>query len=391
MADEAAFATPLPGAPDPWVASSMPELMAGPPYLMARMIAAEPALAERVALRVASSPAGSALAAAIAAALDRGDPVTTTGCGTSEHAALAAAALIAEAVGPGKAHLVRCWQALDLARAPQGTGLVIGISHEGGTSATNQAITAARSAGARTAIVTVTARSPGGTAAEIAVETGEQDQSWCHTVGYVSPMVAMAAVASLLRGEALEVDAIRAVLSAGLQEERSAQAAASALAGCHRLLVAGAGVDLVSARELALKVEEGSALPATALHLETVRHGHLAAADASTGLVLILTDSEPGGEAVVARAGRRLRSAEALGMPAAAIAAPRIQAALPAELLTAGRLNVPEAAGVPSPAASLLGAAVPLQLLALHLAMARGRNPDAIGRDDPRQAAAAEA
>src|SRR5579859_1444553 len=146
--DETGLAAPLPGAPDPWAASSMPELLPGPPYLMARMIAAEPGVVARVAARVGSNPSGPALAAAIADALKRGEPVTTTGCGTSEHAALAAAALIADAAGPGRAHLVRCWQALDLAQAPQRTGLVIGISHEGGTSATNQAITAARSAGA---------------------------------------------------------------------------------------------------------------------------------------------------------------------------------------------------------------------------------------------------
>ena len=44
------------------------------------------------------------------------------------------------------------------------------------------------------------------------------------------------------------------------------------------MVVAGSGLDYVSARELALKVEEGSGLPATALQTETVRHGHLAAA-----------------------------------------------------------------------------------------------------------------
>jgi hypothetical protein len=42
------------------------------------------------------------------------------------------------------------------------------------------------------------------------------------------------------------------------------------------------------------------------------------------------------------------------------------------------------------PAASaLLGAALPLQLLAERLARARGVNPDTIGREDPRQMAAA--
>jgi glucosamine 6-phosphate synthetase-like amidotransferase/phosphosugar isomerase protein len=40
---------------------------------------------------------------------------------------------------------------------------------------------------------------------------------------------------------------------------------------------------------------------------------------------------------------------------------------------------------------SILASAIPLQLIAERLARARGRNPDLIGRDDPRQAAAADA
>jgi fructoselysine-6-P-deglycase FrlB-like protein len=38
-----------------------------------------------------------------------------------------------------------------------------------------------------------------------------------------------------------------------------------------------------------------------------------------------------------------------------------------------------------------LASAIPLQLLAERLARARGKNPDSIGRDDPRQAGAADA
>jgi len=41
--------------------------------------------------------------------------------------------------------------------------------------------------------------------------------------------------------------------------------------------------------------------------------------------------------------------------------------------------------------AATLASVVPLQLLTERLARARGTNPDAIGREDPRQAAAASA
>ena len=98
---------PLPGAPEPWTASSMPVLRPAPPYLMTEMIAAEPALAARLAQRVVGDPALGVLVGDVRDAADRNQPITTTGCGTSEHAAMAVAALLSDAIGLPKAHLVR--------------------------------------------------------------------------------------------------------------------------------------------------------------------------------------------------------------------------------------------------------------------------------------------
>ena len=86
-----------------------------------------------------------------------------------------------------------------------------------------------------------------------------------------------------------------------------------------------------------------------------------------------------------------LRSAQVLGMPAVAILGARVGPEVPLELTPAGRLTAPEATQIRPDAEAILGAAIPLQLLAERLARARGRNPDPIGRDDPRQAAAADA
>src|SRR4029450_3801940 len=100
---------PLPEAPDPWASSTMPELRDGPPYAMTEMIAAEPALAERLANRLSAGPGGARRAAAPApperlanrpsadpgaarlaadlrGAAESGAPIIVTGCGTSEHA-----------------------------------------------------------------------------------------------------------------------------------------------------------------------------------------------------------------------------------------------------------------------------------------------------------------
>jgi glucosamine 6-phosphate synthetase-like amidotransferase/phosphosugar isomerase protein len=352
---------------------------------MTEMIAAEPAMAERLARRLAADPAMSALAQAVTDATRAHRSITITGCGTSEHAAMATAAILTEALGV----TARATQAFEYLRQPA-DGLFVAISHEGGTWATNEALAAARATGARTALITVSDRSPGAALADILVTTDEQDQSWCHTVGYLSPMVVAASLAGRLRNEPLDVTALRAALQAA-DAEPATTAAATTLAACDRLLIAGSGVDHVSARELALKVEEGAHLPASAHHLETIRHGLLAAANQRTGFVLFLTDTDAIRQPLVDRSLAVLRSAAALGMPALAIVAADLGDSVPLELTPAGRLPVPLANALPRVVNAALASAIPLQLLAERLARARGVNPDMLGREDPRQAAAAEA
>src|SRR5918997_994324 len=88
-----------------WHTDAYPELRSGPPWVMQEMIASEPALAG--GMPAAPPPAAPATADAIAAALAADRPVTVTGCGTSEHAAHAVAALVAAAVAPERRALVR--------------------------------------------------------------------------------------------------------------------------------------------------------------------------------------------------------------------------------------------------------------------------------------------
>jgi len=383
---------PLPGAPDPWQPSTMPARRSGPPYVMTEMIAAEPALAERIVVRLSDDPATERLAAAVREAAAPGRAVLTTGCGTSEHGAMVAAAVLADALRDAglPAGRVASVQAFELAGRVPTDGLVLAISHEGGTWATNLALERARAAGAATALVTVGAGSPGAALAEHLLLTGEQDQSWCHTVGYLSPMVAAAVLAGAVRWRTVSPTTVRALLDAA-DHAPAAEEGAAAFARCSRLVVVGSGVDHAAARELALKVEEGAHLPAVAHQLETIRHGHLAAADASTGLVLFLTDGEGRGAEVVDRARAVLRSAAALGMPAAAILAADLGDDVPLELTPAGRAAVPIVRDLPRVLGAALGAANPLQLLTERLARARGVNPDTLGREDPRQAAAGDA
>jgi len=364
---------------------------------MTDMIAAEPALARRVLTRLAGSGGSAArVADAVRQAAAAGLPVIATGCGTSEHGALGSADLLRDALRraglPHSPALPTAAQAFELALDPPRGGLVIGVTHEGGTWATNQALGAARDAGARTAVITASDRSPAAALAEpgLVIATEELDQSWCHTIGYLSPLLAAAAVAGHLTGEPPDVEATANVLEAGSAHLATIEAMAGTLTEVSRILVVASGVDRTAGRELVLKIEEGSWIPSAYRDLETVLHGHWPATDATTGLVLILADRERRAERV-ARARQMLDAAAAIGIRAGAILVTDAAAALADAPTPAGRITVPEVPALPAPTAALFGTATALQLLTERLARACGTDPDPIRRDDSvyRDAAAA--
>jgi fructoselysine-6-P-deglycase FrlB-like protein len=385
----------LAGAPDPWESSGQPSLRDGPPYHMTDMIAAEPFLAGRILERLADGqgPAGR-LAGLVGQAATAGDPIVVTGCGTSEHGALAVVEILRDAMraagmqaGPAS---VIASQAFELSLDPPFRGLVIGVSHEGGTPATNRALAAASAAGAQTALITASEGSPGAQLVDTVVATHELDHSWCHTVGYLSPILAAAAIGAHLSGRALSIDDVVRLVAAGTRDEAAAERIAGRLADARTLLVIGSGADRPAARELALKVEEASWLPSAMRDLETFLHGHLPATDGSTGLVLFLTDRAARDERIE-RALQALAAIRVLGVRTAAIVTRGAGDLIGEELTPAGRLLIDESPSLPAAVAATIGSATPLQLLTERLARARGTNPDPIRRDDARYREAAEA
>lgn len=384
---------PLAAAPDPWDYLPMPAHRDGPPWAMAEMIAAEPALVARIGRRVVADGSAAALAAAINEAAERGGPVIVTGCGTSEHAALGVAAILREgwrAAGlPGAGPTAA--QAFELSLDAPSGGLVIGISHEGGTGATIAALEAARAAGARTAVITGSAASPCARGADVVIETVEMDRSWCHTVGYVSPLAAATVTSGLLAGGTPNPGRLTDRLAGGIEAAYGPhRAIGAAIAAASRLLVIASGVDRTTARELVLKVEEAAWVPSAFRELETFLHGHLPATGSGTALLLVLTERD-GLEARAVRARQALAAAAETGMRPAAILGAGASALIPDRLTPDGRIVVPEAPTMPGAPASLLGGAGPLQLVTLAVAAARGTDPDPIRRDDPRYLRAAEA
>ncbi|MDA0165905.1 hypothetical protein OM076_36910 [Solirubrobacter ginsenosidimutans] len=317
--------------------SDEPELRDGPPWAMEEMILAEPGL---VAPIFASS-------AALEAAewIRETETVVVTGCGTSEHAAMAGAAMLG----------ARARDAFEASLDPQSEGVLIAVSHEAGTAAT---LAAMHATNART--ILITAKPEEETGANLVISTPLQDTSWCHTVGYVSPLLALTAIAGTA-----DATTCRNVIDGTLALRPRFKDAAQTLVGCERLIVTGSGVDEITARELALKIEEGLHMPVTPLGLEKVLHGHLPAADQRTGIVVIRIDptSAPQRDK---RARDVLAAVAELGMPTVTID------------------GLPE--GHP-----LLAGAIALQLLTYELVLAAGTNPDLIRREQPAYRAAAAA
>lgn len=374
----------LPGLPSPWAFGPRPTFRDGPPYHMTDMIEAEPALAVRLLARLSEDPATTQLAAAIRTAVQDRASVILTGCGTSETAAQGAVEILREALSASgdTDAIVVSEQAFELALRPPSRGVVIGITHEGGTGATNAALRAASAGGARTGAITVSADSPAGQLADIVIATDELDQSWCHTIGFLSPLLAAAAVGAKLRDAVLDPGPVSALLAAGTRTATAAESLASPLATTTQLLAVATGADRPTGREFALKVEEASWLPTAYRDLETLLHGHFPATGPDTGLVLFLVDRS-WREERLARARQALAGAQVLGIRAGAILAASLDADLDADLTPAGRILVHDAPELDAASAALFGTATVFQLLTERLARARGTNPDLIRRDDP--------
>jgi glucosamine--fructose-6-phosphate aminotransferase (isomerizing) len=338
-----------------------PELRAGPPWVTEEMVAAQPALARAL---LDTPPDGlAAFAATLSEAFEARLPVSVVGCGTSEHGAMAIAELLSSALGGGWPRSALARQSLDAAEDPQRGGVCIGVSHDGGTYATTLALEAAAAGGATTALVTNAPDGPTAAAAEILLVTPVHDDSYCHTVAYASSILVGAGLARELGMADVDGEAAAELL----RDTPSPDAAA--LAGSERVLVAGAGLDSVTARELALKLAEGARLETAALHLETLLHGHLAGEDAGTGIVFVDTERDSG--RVRRRTDLAERAVAELGMLSL-------------------RIGPPVATVLAEPVARLLSGAAALQALTLGLVRARGVNPDLIRREDPAYRRAAD-
>ena len=358
-------------------ADYVPELRPRPPWLMEEMVASEPALVGEI-LGDASQAHG--IAKQIRRALEERLPLAVVGCGTSETAAMAVRDVLCERVvvmGSSSA-MIHARQAFEAALNPWAGGLCVGISHEGGTRATILAMDAARGAGAATALLTARPDAAAGKSADRVFVTPRIDRSWCHTVGYLSPILAGRAIAEAISPSGLDANDLARLTRDALQLRNDAKKVAYGLRSVDRMIVIACGSDRSPAKELALKIEEGSRVPARMLELETLLHGHLAAADAHTGLVLIATGRS---DRAIKRAGLAVHAARRIGLPVAAILTPGVSDRLAEDAIEAGRIVLPGESDLLGLIGRFAATAIALQLLTLELAASHGTNPDLIRRD----------
>ena len=116
------------------------------------MVASQPALVAPIL----ANPQAADMAQVILDVDESGEPIVVTGCGTSEHGAIAVAELLDAALRQRGARggRVEARQAFEATLDPRAGGLCLAVSESGGTRATLLALEAARDVGATTATIT---------------------------------------------------------------------------------------------------------------------------------------------------------------------------------------------------------------------------------------------
>ena len=333
---------------------------------MAADIAEQPAGYARL---LEGEPAAAIATIAARVAERRPRHVVFVGRGTSDHAALYGAYLteirLGIPVGLGSPSTITLYGA----RPDLSDALVIGVSQSGGSPDLTGVLTVARETGALTLAVTNNPASPLAEAAELTIDVAAgHERAVAATKTYTAELLALLLLVEGIRAGdgALPADERAALdkvphMAEDVLTDNGVDALAQRYRFASRMVTTGRGYAYATARETALKLMETSYLPALAFSGADLLHGPLAMTDPDVP-VLAVVGSGPGGRAmsdVVIRLGERRADVVTIG--AQDIAG------------SSGRLAVPAVDERYAPLLDIL----PLQKLALALALARGEDPDA--------------
>jgi glutamine---fructose-6-phosphate transaminase (isomerizing) len=261
--------------------------------------------------------------------------------------------------------------------------VVVLVSHRGGKTYGNRVLELVKASGAKS--IGVTGLDSPMSTPDVIFHTFPQEESSTHTMSYTGSLMALglAGVAYAERAGTVRhplrsvLEGMPVTFETVLKREHVIQPVARALARSGRLVLAGAGPNVPTAREGALKVKESSYLVAEGFEFETLLHGGLQALQAGDTAVVLV----PPGPAA-ARATDVVRALELLGASillvhddAHPFVVPPVEPAAPPP----SSFLVPSVPELLSPMVNVL----PLQILACTGAEMRGTNPDSFRADDP--------
>ena len=285
--------------------------------------------------------------------------VVFTARGTSDHAALYGTYLaeirLNLAAGLASPSAITLFGARpDLSHA-----LVVGVSQSGGSPDLTEVIKVARASGALTLAVTNNPESALARAAELSIDVGAgHERAVAATKTYTAELLALLMLVENIRGmDEAEERQLRALPE--LASKALGGTEAKELAGRYRfaarMVTTGRGYAYPTAREAALKLMETSYLPALAFSGADLLHGPLAMTQPDVPVIAMVGDG-PGGQSM-RDVITRLREQRA-------------------DVVTVGPDGVLRVPNVDEKYAALLEI-LPLQQLALELALERGEDPDA--------------
>jgi glucosamine--fructose-6-phosphate aminotransferase (isomerizing) len=328
-------------------------------------------IAEQPEVYAALLDTGAAGIAQVAAQVAAWAPrhVVFTARGTSDHAALYGAYLTEIRLGLPAGLASPSAVTVYGARPDLHGALVIGVSQSGGSPDLVEVVRVAREQGAHTIAITNNPASPLAEAAELSVDVGAgRERAVAATKTYTAELLALLLLIEGVRTGTGALPARERTALARLPKQAAkllADPTAPDLAARYRfaatVVTTGRGYAYPTARETALKLMETSYLAALAFSGADLLHGPLAMADPDVP-VLAVVGAGPGGHAmreVLARLGERRADVVAIG---------------PSDV-DGLRLRIPTPQ-VDERYAPLLDI-LPLQRLALSLALHRGENPDA--------------
>jgi glucosamine--fructose-6-phosphate aminotransferase (isomerizing) len=309
--------------------------------------------------------------------IPKGDRIAFTGNGTAFYSAWMGSDVLSELRIPHR--VVQSFEFEHYIR-PLKNELVVGVSHSGITKSTIDSLRRAKHEGATPIGLTHFAGRPIEEVCDLTLVIGDgPDMSRCHTKTYIDSAAAVALVgcsfARLLGKDPGDCERQLASVEGKLKQavadcEDQAKQLVAGLPDLRQVVFAGAGPNLVTAREAALKVKESCYLPSEGIELEEEAHGPWVALDGSSLLVMIAPDG-----ASLARSKNLLAAAKKVGCRTV-IVSDAVEGRGEAD----NTFLIPRGPEYLSPFLTI----IPLYFVAYFLSVRLGNNPDYLRYLDPR-------